>query len=330
MIQVAEAQERAGLTEQQLVAMLRTMIQIREFELAVREVYQRGLMPGLAHLYAGEEAVAVGACSALRPTDRITSTHRGHGHCIAKGGDLKLMMAELMGRQPGYCHGKGGSMHIADLDLGILGANGVVGGGFGLATGSALSAKMQGCPDVTLCFFGDGGANQGIFHESINLASIWQLPVVYLCENNGYGLSMPPSRSTHIKDIAERAAAYGINGVVVDGNDVLAVYTAVSAVVEHARSGGGPGFIECKTYRWFGHHVGDPGTDYRTDAEVKEWKERDPIEHFRQWLDSQGILSLTASATMIEEVRVEVKEAAEFGEHAPFPDKAEVMTDVYA
>ena len=322
--------EAPELSPDQLLAMLRTMVRIREFETAVSDVYKRGLMPGLAHLYLGEEAVAVGACTALRSTDRITSTHRGHGHCIAKGGDLKLMMAELMGRAPGYCGGKGGSMHIADLDLGILGANGVVGGGFGLATGSALTSKMQGRADVTVCFFGDGASNQGIFHETINLASIWQLPVVYLCENNQYGLSMPVSRSTNIKSIAERAAAYGIPGMTVDGNDVLAVYATTSEAVAHARAGKGPVLVEARTYRWSGHHVGDPGTDYRSNEEVQEWKARCPIERFRHWLDGQGVTSMAVSAALMDDVQRQIKAAVDFAEHAPYPDKAEATTHVYA
>jgi len=322
--------ERPDLSRDRLIWMLGKMLEIREFELAVSDVYKRGLMPGLAHLYVGEEAVAVGACTALRPTDRITSTHRGHGHCIAKGGDLRLMMAELMGRAPGYCQGKGGSMHIADLGLGILGANGVVGGGFGLATGSGLTARLQGRDDVTICFFGDGASNQGIFHEAINLASIWKLPVIYVCENNEYAISMSQGRSTNIKDIAMRSQAYGIPGVIVDGNDVLAVYRVITQAIAHARAGEGPVLVECKTYRWLGHHVGDAGTEYRSDDEVQEWKKRCPIERFRQWLGSRGVLSLSASAALIEEVRREVQAAVEFAEKAPYPNKAEVTTHVYA
>ncbi len=313
-----------------LIGMLRTMVQIREFELAVDDVYKRGLMPGLAHLYVGEEAVAVGACAALRPTDRITSTHRGHGHCIAKGGDLKLMMAELMGRAPGYCGGKGGSMHIADLDLGILGANGVVGGGFGLATGSGLTARLLGRDDVTLCFFGDGASNQGILHESINLASIWKLPVVYICENNLYGISMSQTRSTNVRDIAQRAQAYGIPGVVVDGNDVLTVYRAIGDAVAHARAGEGPVLVECKTYRWFGHHVGDPGSEYRTAAEVEEWKQRCPIRRFCDWLAEQGIMHQAAIEELMADARSAVKDAVAFAESAPFPERPEVTANVYA
>jgi len=320
----------AQLERSTLVWMLRKMLEIREFELAVSDVYKRGLMPGLAHLYVGEEAIAVGACAALRPTDRITSTHRGHGHCIAKGGNLKLMMAELMGRAPGYCGGKGGSMHIADLDLGILGANGVVGGGFGLATGSGLTARLQGRDDVTLCFFGDGASNQGIFHESINLASIWKLPVVYICENNQYGISMSQARSTNIRDIAQRAQAYGIPGMVVDGNDVLAVHRTITEAVTHARAGDGPVLVECKTYRWFGHHVGDPGSEYRTNDEVEEWKKRCPIERYRRWLVENGVMEQPAIDALVASVQQEVKEAVAFAENSPFPERSEVTTNVYA
>ena len=313
-----------------LIGMLRKMVAIREFELAVDDVYKRGLMPGLAHLYVGEEAVAVGACAALRPTDRITSTHRGHGHCIAKGGDLKLMMAELMGRAPGYCGGKGGSMHIADLDLGILGANGVVGGGFGLATGSGLTARMLGRDDVTLCFFGDGASNQGMLHESINLASIWKLPVVYICENNLYGISMSQTRSMNVRDIAQRAQAYGIPGLIVDGNDVLAVYGVISDAVARARAGEGPVLVECKTYRWFGHHVGDPGSEYRTAAEVEEWKQRCPILRYRRWLLEQGIMDQAAIEALLADAHRAVKDAVAFAESAPFPERSEVTANVYA
>jgi acetoin:2,6-dichlorophenolindophenol oxidoreductase subunit alpha len=318
------------LDRELLIWMLRKMMEIREFELAVSDVYKRGLMPGLAHLYVGEEAVAVGACAVLRPTDRITSTHRGHGHCIAKGGDLKLMMAELMGRAPGYCGGKGGSMHIADLDLGILGANGVVGGGFGLATGSGLSARLLGRDDVTLCFFGDGASNQGILHESINLASIWKLSVVYICENNLYGISMSQTRSTNVRDIAQRAQAYGIPSMIVDGNDVAAVYRAIGDAVAHARAGKGPVLVECKTYRWFGHHVGDPGSEYRTAAEVEEWKQRCPIRRYRGWLLEQGIMDQAAIDALTADVQRAVQDAVAFAESAPFPERSEATTHVYA
>lgn len=326
----SDQDQPVDLTTDRLIGLLRVMTRIREFEWAVADVYKRGLMPGLAHLYIGEEAVAAGAGTALRLTDRITSTHRGHGHCIAKGGDLKLMMAELMGRASGYCSGKGGSMHIADLDLGILGANGVVGGGFGLATGSALTARILGKDDVTICFFGDGATNQGIFHESANLASIWKLPVIYVCENNQYGISMSQARSTNVKDIASRSVAYNMPGIVVDGNAVLDVYRALSSAIAHARAGDGPALVECKTYRWLGHHVGDPGSEYRSNEEVQEWKARCPIERYRAWLDRQGILSMTDSAHAIENARAEVKSAVAFAESAPYPDRAEATTHVYA
>ncbi|MCJ7668103.1 MAG: thiamine pyrophosphate-dependent dehydrogenase E1 component subunit alpha, partial [Anaerolineae bacterium] len=236
---------------------------IRAFEEKADELYALGKVHGTMHLSIGQEAMAVGAIAALRPEDYILSTHRGHGHCIAKGADIKLMMAEFMGKETGYCRGRGGSMHIADMEGGNLGANGVVGGGIGMAVGAGLSIKMRGTGQVILCFFGDGAANRGIFHEALNMAAIWTLPVVYLCENNQYGMSMSVKRAFPIEDIADRAAAYNMPGLVVDGNDVLAVYEATLEAVERARGGGGPSLIEGKTYRWKGHSKSDQER-YRT------------------------------------------------------------------
>ena len=251
----------------------RNMLRIRRFEEQIFEVYTGGLMHGLAHLYIGEEAVAVGVCSALRDDDYITSTHRGHGHCVAKGGNLDQMMAEVLGRVTGYCRGKGGSMHIADMSLGILGANGIVGGGFGIATGAALSAKLRKTDQVAVCFFGDGASNQGVFFEVMNTASIWDLPVVYVCENNQYGEYTATDSVTAGDTIADRAKPFGIPSSTIDGNDVVIVHKTAAAAVARAREGKGPTLIECMTYRHRGHHVGDPGDGYRSEEERQAWRD---------------------------------------------------------
>ena len=249
------------------------MLRIRHFEEQIFEVYTSGLMHGLAHLYIGEEAVAVGVCTALRDDDFITSTHRGHGHCVAKGGKLDEMMAEVMGRVTGICRGKGGSMHIADMSVGILGANGIVGGGFGIATGAALSVKLRKTDQVAVCFFGDGASNQGIFFEVMNYAAIWDLPIVYVCENNQYGEYTATDAVTAGDTIADRAKPFGIPGSTIDGNDVEVVYEAANEAIQRARTGDGPTLIECMTYRHRGHHVGDPGDGYRLEEERQEWQE---------------------------------------------------------
>ncbi len=321
----------AGTTKEQRIAMYKTMVVIRKFEDATRELYTQGLMPGLAHLYVGEEAVAVGACAALRADDYISSTHRGHGHLIAKGGDLKFMMAEILGKKTGYCKGKGGSMHIADLDLGILGANGIVGGGIPIAVGAALSSKIRKDGRISLCFFGDGASNQGTFHESINLASAWRLPAVFLCENNLYGISVSQKRHQNIADVAERAKAYGIPGLVVDGNDVLAVYNSVREACDRACGGEGPTLIECKTYRWGGHHVGDPnnGALYRCREEIDEWKARCPIKRFGERLLSDGAATAEDLQAIDEEAAAAVGEAVEFAKASSFPDPDDLYEDVF-
>lgn len=250
-------------SNEELVGLLEKMLVIREFETTVQKHFAEGEIPGFVHLYLGEEAVGVGACSALKEEDYITSTHRGHGHLLARGGDIKKTMAEIFGKATGYNKGKGGSMHIADVSLGILGANGIVGAGLPIAAGSGISAQILGKESVTICFFGDGASNRGTFHEAINLASVWNLPVVFVCENNMYGISMPQYRADgrkgqNIKDVSDRAVAYGISGVTVDGNDVMAVREAVIEAVKKARANGGPSLVECKTYRWRGHFEGDP------------------------------------------------------------------------
>lgn len=318
-----------SLTNEKMIGMFKTMTKIRQFETRVQEFFAAGKIPGFVHLYIGEEAVATGACNSLTDKDYITSTHRGHGHLIAKGGDVKLMMAEIFGRRTGYCKGKGGSMHIAAVELGILGANGIVGGGGPIANGAALAAKYQGTDQVAVCFFGDGASNQGTTQEALNLASAWKLPVVFVNENNGYGISCPTCKSMAVTDIADRAAAYDIPGVVVDGNDVLAVYEAVSEAVKRARAGDGPSLIECKTYRWRGHFEGDACV-YREDSELEGWVKKDPLPRFESKLNAEGILDADAAEQIRQAVAKELDEAVAFAEQSPLPEPAEVLDDVYA
>ena len=316
-------------TKEQLLSFYREMFKVRSFDSMAADLFLQARMSGNIHTCVGEEATAVGACQALRPSDFITATHRGHGHCIAKGADPKKMMAELFGKKTGYCKGKGGSMHIADVGLGILGANGIVGAGIPIATGSALASKIKNSDDVTLAFFGDGASNQGTFHESINMASAWKLPIIYMCENNKYGVSVCIDRVTNTEDIADRAQGYHIPGVVVDGNDIFAVYEAVSAAAERARKGDGPTLIECKTYRQRGHYEGDPMV-YRTKEEMQAWKEKDPVVRLREQLAGQNGITeeeLTAIETAIKE---EIEAAVAFAEESPFPEADEVITDMYA
>jgi len=310
--------------------LFRRMQEIRTFEERVYDVYTRGLMPGLAHLYIGEEGVAVGACAALRDDDYITSTHRGHGHCLAKGAGLDRMMAEIMGKEAGYCRGKGGSMHIADLSGGNLGANGIVGGSFGIATGAAYSARMRGSGQVSLCFFGDGAANQGLFMESANLAAIWDLPVIYLCENNQYGEHTAFADVTGVERIADRAAGFGIESVQVDGADVLAVETVTGEAAARAREGGGPTLVEAVTYRFRGHHVGD-AAPYRTREELDWWMaNKDPIAKLGQHMVRRRVATRAQLEEVQGQVEAAVDAAVEFGVQAPFPAVEAVAEDVYA
>ena len=318
-----------GLDKENILKMYQNMLKIRYFENKITDLYSKGLMPGLAHLYIGEEAVAVGVCTNLTRNDFITSTHRGHGHLIAKGANLKKMMAEVLGKETGYCKGKGGSMHIMDLSKGVLGANGIVAAGIPIATGSAYSAKVRGTDQVTASFFGDAGSNHGNFHESINMAAAWKLPVVYICENNLYGVSVDIRKVTATKDIASRAQAYGIPGIVVDGNDVLEVYKVTEEAVERAREGKGPSLIECKTYRWKGHHVGDPCKVYRLEKETEEWKERCPIKTFRERLIKEKISSEEELSLIEKDTKKMIKEAADFAIQSPYPKEEEVYEDVF-
>ncbi|MBI4553158.1 MAG: thiamine pyrophosphate-dependent dehydrogenase E1 component subunit alpha [Candidatus Latescibacteria bacterium] len=331
-VQVASKATRLTIPDDLCLEMHRRMVTIRRFEEAVWEVYTQGLMRGLAHLYIGEEATAVGVCAALRTDDYITSTHRGHGHLIAKGGRVDRMMAEMLGKVDGYNRGKGGTMHIADLSLGILGANGIVGGGMGLATGAALSAKMRGTDQVAVCFFGDGAANQGVFLEAANLAAVWKLPVLFVCENNQYGEYTAAKHVTAIHEhIAERAAAFDIPGLVVDGNDVVAVYEATKEMVDRARAGEGPSLIECKTYRYRGHHVGDgnPEKTYRTQEETDAWKAKDPIARFQRRLIEAGLATEADLAAWDGEIQQQIQEAVEFAKQSPYPPASEVTDHVY-
>ncbi len=315
-----------------VLEMYRKMHRIRHFEQKIKDLTTAGEIPGFAHVSIGEEATAVGICAALRPTDRITSTHRGHGHLIAKGGDVARMMAEIYGRRTGYCKGKGGSMHIADFSLGILGANGIVGGGIPIATGSALAAKLSKKDDVTACFFGDGAANEGTFHESLNLASIWKLPVIYVCENNGFGEFTPTATATSVKDIAVRAKGYDIPGYVVDGNNVLEVYRYASEAAARARSGAGPTLLECKTYRWEGHVVGEQAFitgSYRSDEEVAQWKARCPIIALEKEVLSSGLIKREELERIAKEAHDQVEAAVEFARQSPMPEASEASEDLW-
>jgi len=316
------------LSNEKLIQMYRTMKRIREFETKAAELFAEGRIPGFVHLYIGEEAVATGVCANLKDSDYITSTHRGHGHIIAKGGDLKYMFAELFGRETGYCKGKGGSMHIADADRGILGANGIVGAGHNIAVGAGLSAKYRDTDQVCVCFFGDGSTNQGTFHEALNMASIWKLPVIFVCENNLYGISMHQSRHQAIQDVADRAVAYNMPGVVVDGNDVLAVYEAAKEAVDRARNGQGPTLIECKTYRHRGHFEGDP-TVYRDEEEVKEWLQKDPIPRLVEFMLDNNVVTEEEIKKIDEEIAAEIEEAIKFAEESPFPPVEAAVEDIY-
>jgi pyruvate dehydrogenase E1 component alpha subunit len=305
------------------------MVKIRTFEERAAELFAAGKIPGFVHLYVGEEAIATGVCATLRDSDYITSTHRGHGHLIAKGGDIRLMMAELFGKKTGYCKGKGGSMHIADLHLGILGANGIVGGGPPLAAGAALAAQIRKRDDVAVCFFGDGASNQGTTSEAMNLAACWKLPVVFVNENNLYGISCCVSKATRVVDISAKASAFDMPGLTVDGNDVVAVYEAAAEAVQRARAGKGPTLIECKTYRHRGHFEGDPAT-YRSQDEVDEWKKRDPIPGLERQFLERDILTRSQIEDIKRAAGKALDEAVAFADASPLPDPSELTEDVYA
>lgn len=318
----------ATLTREDYLWCFRTMTAVRRFEETVVDFFGRSMVRGSTHVYLGEEAIAAGVCRALRPDDYVLSTHRGHGHCIAKGADMGRMMAEVLGRATGYCQGKGGSMHIADFDLNMLGANGVVGGSIPIAVGVGLAIKQQGLDRVAVCFFGDGASNQGIFHEAMNMVSLWRLPVVYVCENNRYAVSTHVRRSTAIEDISVRAAGYGMPGVTVDGDDLDAVYEAAAQGVERARSESMPTLIECKTYRWEGHMVGDRQL-YRTREEVESFKQRDPLVRLRTSILEHGVAQEADLSAIESEVEAELQQAIDFAVNSPPSDPATAADDVY-
>jgi TPP-dependent pyruvate/acetoin dehydrogenase alpha subunit len=310
---------------------LRKMLEIRFFEEKIVDQYARGAVPGLAHLYIGEEAVAVGACANLKDDDMITSTHRGHGHCIAKGADLNRMMAELFGKKDGYCKGKGGSMHIADMDIGMLGAMGIVGSGGPIAVGAALAAKKRKSGQAVVCFFGDAATNTGAFHESANFASLYALPLVFVCENNLYGISVSMNRHTRVKHIADRAAGYAMPAVKVDGNDVVKVYETVGKALESARKGRGPTLVECKTYRFRGHFEGDPnlGERYRTKKEMEQWKAKCPIRRHKSRILKERLATKKEMENLEKEVRRQIEDAMSYAERSPFPAGEEALEDVF-
>ncbi|MDI3532509.1 MAG: acetoin:2,6-dichlorophenolindophenol oxidoreductase subunit alpha [Synergistaceae bacterium] len=317
------------LSKEKLLWMYQKMVEIRKFDLKVDELFKKNMIWGTCHLYVGEEATAVGTCAALESDDYITSTHRGHGHCIAKGADIKRMMAELLGKETGYCKGRGGSMHIVDVSTGNLGANGIVGAGIPIATGAALASKRRKDGKVTVCFFGDGAVNVGPFHESLNMASIWKLPVVYVCENNQYAMSTSVQKATAVRDIAVRGQSYDMPGVVVDGNDVIAVFETVSEAVNRARRGEGPTLVESKTYRFFGHSKSDPRV-YRSREEEQMWMAKDPIPRFANLLKEKGMATEEELKSIDELVDKEMEEALEFALNSPLPKLEEIAKYVYA
>ena len=311
-----------------LLDLYRKMVRIRNFEETAADLFMKGQLPGFLHLCVGQEAVAAGVMAHLTPQDLITNHHRGHGHAVAKGARLDMMFAELFAKKTGYCHGKGGSMHIADLDLGILGANGIVGGGVPIATGAGLALKMKGSDRVTVCLFGDGASNTGAFYEGVNLAAVWELPVVFICENNQYAESTPRKVHQKVKDVADRAAAFNIPGGVMDGMDVFDVYKKTGEVVDRVRAGGGPILLEAKTYRFWGHYVGDPQV-YRAKEEVEEWRKRDPILMFRERVVKEGKISVGELDAIDAEVKKEIEAAIEFARQSPEPELESALQDIF-
>ncbi len=320
-----------SISNETKVEMLRAMLKIRVFEERIQELYHAGYIPGSMHLSTGQEAVPVGICMNLRKDDYLLSSHRGHGHVIAKGGEYKFMMAELYGKRTGYCKGKGGSMHFANREIGILGTNGIVGAGIPIATGVGFSSKYLQNDRITVCIFGDGAANTGAFHEGINFASVLKVPVVFVIENNQYAISVPRKLSDCLESLSIRAESYAIPGTTVDGNDVLTVYENAQKAVESARSGKGPTLIECKTYRWHGHHAGEPrdGLVYRTKEEIESWKEKCPIKRLKKVLLHEEVLKEDDITAMEEEFNTELDAAIQYAEESPYPEVAELYEDVY-
>jgi acetoin:2,6-dichlorophenolindophenol oxidoreductase subunit alpha len=318
-----------NISNEKYILMYELMLKIRYFEERVKDLFASGEMPGFVHLYLGQEAVAAGACAPLQTGDYITSTHRGHGHILAKGGEMKYMMAELYGKATGYNKGKGGSMHIAWPKLGILGANGIVSAGIPIATGAAMSARLRKSGQVVVCFFGDGASNEGTFHESLNIASAFDLPVIYVCENNLYAVGTRQSQVRKVEDIADRAVGYGMPGLVVDGNDVIAVYEAVNEAVDRARVGSGPTLIECKTYRWRTHFEGEPDT-YRPPEEVAAWISREPIAPYRRTLIEMGVVSDEGALAIEKAILAQLDEAVEFARSSPLPAPETALEGLWA
>jgi pyruvate dehydrogenase E1 component alpha subunit len=313
-----------------LKAMLRQMVLVRAFEEKLEELYQRKAMFGSTHSYRGQEAIAVGVCSALQATDLIASYHRGTGHLIAKGADLYKLLCECMGREDGYSKGRGGKMHMGDMAFGFIGNTGTVGGTVPTATGAALSAKIRGSKEVVVSFFGDGAANQGVVHESMNLAGVWKLPVIYVCENNQYAMTVSLEKSVAVKQLSVRGTAYGFEGKTVDGNDVEAVYAATQEAAVKARGGDGATFLECVTYRWDGHFGGDPGTGYRTKEEIESWKQKCPIKRLKEKLLQEGSLTEQEFTAMSENIYADLNQVAKRAEASPLPKKAVDLSSIYA
>ena len=317
------------IDKEKLVHMYRIMLRIRRFEEQCAREFAANTIPGTVHLYIGEEAIATAVCANLNTDDFITGTHRGHGHVIAKGASTDRMMAEIYGRETGYCKGKGGSMHIADPDIGILGANGIVGGGICVATGAGIACEMKAKGQVTVCFLGDGSTNEGAFHEGVNLAAIWNLPVIFVIENNLYAEKTRITDTTKVIDLSDRCASYGIPGVSIDGNDVLKVYETAREAIARARSGEGPTLIECKTYRWRGHFEGD-AQGYKTSEEADEWKAKDPLKRYGDYLIANRVMTEADAAEMDEDMSTEIEDAVKFARESPFPDPEETEQDVFA
>jgi pyruvate dehydrogenase E1 component alpha subunit len=311
-----------------LLEIYKKMVSVRTFEETAADLFLKGQIPGFLHVYIGEEAVAAGVMAHLTDQDYISSTHRGHGHAVAKGARLDMMMAELHGKKTGYCHGKGGSMHIADLDLGMLGANGIVGGGVPIATGAGLALKLQGTDRVCVCFFGDGASNTGAFYEGVNLASVWDLPVVFVCENNQYAESTPRATHQRVKNVSDRAAAFNIPGIGMDGMDVFDVYQKTGEAIDQARAGKGPILLEARTYRFLGHFVGDP-QNYRTKEEVEEWKKRDPIQMFRKRVIDAKQCATAELDAIDAQIKKDIDAAVEFARQSPEPEVELALQDIF-
>ena len=319
------------LSGKTLVDLYTKMLKIRKFEEKTAELFARGFIPGLVHLYIGEEAVAVGVCANLRKEDYVVSTHRGHGHSIAKGGNVKRMFAELLGKKTGYSKGRGGSMHMVIPEIGVICSSGIVGAGIPIATGLGLAIDVKQTDQVVACFFGDGASNTGTFHEGINMAAAWKLPVIFVCENNLYAISVPFKKVTLVKNVADRAVAYGIPSVVVDGMDVIMVYKAVQEAVRRSREGEGPTLIECKTYRFRGHYEGDPkkGGTYRSEAEMLDWEKKCPITNFKAKLIQKGFLTENKAEEITQKCIKEIEEAVEFAMESPYPSPNEILDNLF-